>query len=1184
MIIRLSLRSKQIADLLKHEAQLRRELEKIAFPTVTTVDNLRIALSNILQHRADFQKLKEASLHRSSVLWLSEQDTRIRNLPWQLILDDCPLLSLCKTHLSDLPEHHPTLGLPLKVLVMVSAPEDASRLKYEEEELRLLHALAPLMSRGLAQVHFTDDGSLENLVEKLAENQYHVLHFSGHGAYEKEKGFLLFENIDDGRVRHVSARQFSETLQEIRRRGHCPDLVVLSACQSAQGRSPGDLQGVADELLAGGLPAVVAMSASIIDECATEFTTALYKELAEENPLPDAFNKALWRLREFEAMRFNRSPGQWLIPQLLVSACVEHLYDKNQKPEELKFSDSKYISGEKNLLQFHGGVDRGRYNYVFIGRRRERRLALANLRNTEHPVVLLRGQGGVGKTALAEHLIMRMLAGNPRIKVFIHSEKAPTFDSLRKQICQYLEQEYDLTDIEFIMKKDKRDSWQEQFSYLYTCLKKVCSPVFIFDNVESYQETGGGKWSKSQDVLEGLQLLLEKTKSPILLTGRYPIPELPDLAVCDLNEVGFSDFYRKCLQLPLRRLAGRLQPIPLGTRINFPGEESKGDKNAPTFEDVCRVLHRAFGGNYRALEFFDELYTRRGEAVFGTLERLESIPPRVTKEVRHRMSEDLVFGELLALLGSDETDTLTLLAKFRIPVLPMALGMQRNNCDLSHLLERLVEITLAERETKRDGNRYYYVVPLVKNLLTYVSIPTPAFSEKTAGDYHEEMVRNQNLVKNDLITNTPTEATEAFKWYIEAKEVQSVNRMATRLCKFYYDIQQFQSALEYGHQTEKLAKEKTAIVILSIMAMSYKTLGQLDLASDFLLKYLELFRKIGDREGEARMLYQISQLYIARGEYDTALEYIQKSSNLSVEQNLDLLEFMKDHAIIALAKGIPVMVNEFHLEQHLKAAREIGDRQAECSAFYLFGQSCEIRGEYDRALEYLQQSLEIAKEIGDRYAEGFIMNNIGHICGALGEYEKGMHSLQQSLKIAREIGDRSGEGYSLNNLGKIFNALRMYDKAIQCLQHSLKIADEIEDRHLNAKVLNNIGETYISKNDYITAKDYLKKSLQLMQEIGDLNGTATTLTNMGVLLFNQGKGEESALLLVQAHSIFQQIGSFKVKTFAGFATKLIEKIGNSRFKEIVKFLEESEKNQIFLQLKLPERPKKDSFWLKLFGK
>ncbi|MBK7938963.1 MAG: CHAT domain-containing protein [Lewinellaceae bacterium] len=453
MTITLDLPPDQTAALLQLNERFQRELEQQAFPAAATLSNLKTALAEALDRQPGALKILDDALHRPGTLRLAAADTHLRNLPWHLALEDRPLLSLVKTHRADLPEHRPAVGLPLKVLVMVSAPEGATRLDYEAEELSLLRAFAPLMSRGLAQVHFTDDGSLENLQEKLAENRYHVLHFSGHGAYKDEKGSLLLENAETGKAELVGARDFNEALQKNRRKGHCPDLVVLSACQSAQGGQVGDLQGVADELLAGGVPAVVAMSASILDVCATEFAAALYAGLAQENPLPGAFFDALRHLREFEIARLRRpenaAPGQWLIPQLLVSAGLENLYDKSQKAEELSFTDSKYVRGDDNLLQLRGGVDRKKYRYVFIGRRTERRFALARLRDAERPAVLLRGQGGVGKTALAEHLAVRMLAANPKIKVFTHSERAPTFDSLRKQICQYLEREHDLTDIEF---------------------------------------------------------------------------------------------------------------------------------------------------------------------------------------------------------------------------------------------------------------------------------------------------------------------------------------------------------------------------------------------------------------------------------------------------------------------------------------------------------------------------------------------------------------------------------------------------------------------------------------------------------------------------------------------------------------------------------------------------------------
>lgn len=380
------------------------------FPQAAAQAELREALKEALFSQDGFEEIWAKARNRSQTLFLYHSDTAIRNLPWQLATEDRPLLSLVKTGGKTLEEYAPRVGYPLKVLVMVSTPNGVTRLAYEQEELNMLRAFSPLMAKGLVQVHFTDDGSLEDLQEKLEENQYHILHFSGHGVYRDGKGYLALEDRDTGNLDEVSAEKFNGLLGKVARKGHRPELVVLSACQTAQGVANGDISGVADTLLDGGVPAVVAMSASILDSCATFFAHHFYAELSGGYPLAAAFQEARLAVRKFEVANYpladqGLAPGQWLIPQLLVTTKVEELIAKDSKKKELDFAhDAEIVSGERALLELRVRPK----GYLFIGRRRQRREALVPVR--KGGIVLLRGQGGVGKTALAENLAIRLLA------------------------------------------------------------------------------------------------------------------------------------------------------------------------------------------------------------------------------------------------------------------------------------------------------------------------------------------------------------------------------------------------------------------------------------------------------------------------------------------------------------------------------------------------------------------------------------------------------------------------------------------------------------------------------------------------------------------------------------------------------------------------------------------------------
>ncbi|MEZ4932086.1 MAG: CHAT domain-containing protein [Saprospiraceae bacterium] len=792
MTLHLQLTADQQKELTDLAAQFNQELEDRntpPFPKATTLRELKEKLKAALFAQEGFAALWQQAQTHAGFLCLSHEETAVRNLPWQIATEEQPLLAVAKSFKKSLPPHRPSVGFPLKVLIMVASPEGVTRLAYEDEELQLLQAFSPLMAQGLAQVHFTDDGSLGNLEEKLEENKYHILHFTGHGSYRDGKGTLALEDPVSGKLKEASAGEFNQVLARVGRKGHRPVLVVLSACQTAQGVAAGDLSGVADTLMQGGMPAVIAMSASILDNCASHFAATLYTQLSGEFNLSDAFQDARLAVKNFEIQIFDFSnsglaPGQWLIPQLLLNEQVAELVDKNSPKEVLDFKhDVKYIKGEKALVDLRVRPD----NYVFVGRRKEKRIAMQQLKDGQS--ILLRGQGGVGKTALAEHLAIRLLAGNQRIKVFTFSEKTPTAQHLLDQLQNYLTKEK--KDFKIVSELPLIPKQTDQFFHLLGRISEKCDPVFLFDNIESFQKFDTEKqlwvWhqEKHEDVFQLMQILDKSTPFPLIITGRYPIAEFPELAICNMNTVPFSDFFRKCHQLGFIELS---QKMRTGALSNATLKRTDNGQ-PPTFEDIVRLLHKTFGGNYRALEFFDELYAQKGAEIFGTLEELSKIEERLEEQeikagVLTRMSENLIFAELLTYLNELDKDSLFVLAQFNIPVLPMAVGWQRNNEDRTASLLKAVNLTLAERQMGTDGRERFYVMPLVRDLLAAAGV-TFAFDEQVAGDYHNYVVVEK--ISEDALA----ELSEVFERYFLAGAVEDLNDVGWRLCKFYYNIQQF---------------------------------------------------------------------------------------------------------------------------------------------------------------------------------------------------------------------------------------------------------------------------------------------------------------------------------------------------------------------------------------------------------
>lgn len=181
-----------------------------------------------------------------------------------------------------------TVQLPLKMLVVISSPNDFPRLDVEQEWANLNEALKELIDQEMITVDLLEDATMPELRRRLSKEQYNILHFIGHGAFDRqtEEGVVVFKD-ENGRGRLVSGQQ----LGVITHNHKSLALAVLNACEGAKGDASDVFAGTAQSLVQQGIPAVVAMQREITDDAAKVFAHAFYSAVAAGNPVEAAMTE-----------------------------------------------------------------------------------------------------------------------------------------------------------------------------------------------------------------------------------------------------------------------------------------------------------------------------------------------------------------------------------------------------------------------------------------------------------------------------------------------------------------------------------------------------------------------------------------------------------------------------------------------------------------------------------------------------------------------------------------------------------------------------------------------------------------------------------------------------------------------------------------------------------------------------
>jgi tetratricopeptide (TPR) repeat protein len=343
------------------------------------------------------------------LLTVGTQDPELLRLPWELLRDARgPLSSRGVTIRRQLekagrPVRYDAGRLPLRILLIVSRPDDAGFLDPRWTTRAMLDALDPL-GEGV-RVDFCRPPTLGRMDEMLAAatrkgEPYQIVHFDGHGTFLKEiqLGALCFEKADDDALKvgtdMVRADRIGDLLA-----AHKVPLAILEACQSAEIGPTAAFRSVAPRLLDAGVGSVLAMSHAVHVEATRVLLDRFYKELCQSATVGEALEQGRSALIANPHRWLTRGPGgesvalkDWFLPNLY------------QRGEDLRLvPGGSARAGEGDVEGKGKGAEPGGFPrpplHHFHGRARE--LHQLERRFQSHRAVLLHAMGGMGKTSLA---------------------------------------------------------------------------------------------------------------------------------------------------------------------------------------------------------------------------------------------------------------------------------------------------------------------------------------------------------------------------------------------------------------------------------------------------------------------------------------------------------------------------------------------------------------------------------------------------------------------------------------------------------------------------------------------------------------------------------------------------------------------------------------------------------------
>ncbi|HEX3556935.1 MAG TPA: tetratricopeptide repeat protein [Thermoanaerobaculia bacterium] len=1019
---------------------------------------------------------------------------------------------------------------PLRILVAIGSPEEQNArgelLDMERELSRILDAVEP--ARKLtpkqhrpAYVRVIERGTAAAIREALQIERFHVLHVTCHAG----PGELVLEK-EDGSADPVDARRFCD---EVLPPGRGVPLVVLAGCATALNVSGGQgeaaLPGLARQLLARGVPAVLAMQAPVSDLYATHLGARLYRALATfETPDPLAALAEARRTLETDRQDAKLpSPvdlAEWATPALYLRGPSLPLYDPEEPFDEIQPPAEP---------RFGKGVVVRRVG-EFVGRRREERRILQALRNPDGAGVLLHGLGGVGKSSLSAE-VLKNLSEDGWVIATTFGKISP--DDLLAEVGQRLLLQFQK---EGVSEADPRRrqaveikrldlDWEDRFQALSEHLLGDRPLIVLLDNFEDNfapgdpAEDGPSLQIQDEDLANLLATwLAQPGHSRLLITSRQPF-ELPE----DAHEI--------------------LEPFHLGP-LSF-AETRKLIWRLPALDALSRDdqlrAYAEVGGHPRALEYLDALL-RGGQARFpdisrrlkGALEKKGIENPKawlsdvkgdldraLAETVTLAVDDVLLEGLLERLKGIPQAkDLLVGASVYQVPVDLVGLAWQMGEeVEVPENSERAEQFDGLRRQIQETLDRGEKPAPkLLKQAaaILQVLMRPPLRLRHKLGPVLEVLLDLGLLAPMDDLYFVHRWTATALRGRYSVKVCEAHDR-AARYWRWRVDNlsqskkQDIEDLFQARHHYRNAGEVDAAVQVTEWICSQLYTWGAYR-RDEQLCREVLLWLPENSREATA-FSHELAILAQNRGDYDRARNWFQKVLHIS---------------------------------------EELGDRTGVARCYHQLGTVAQDRGDYPEAIDWYQKSLSISEKLGIQVGMAKTYGQLGDIAQRNGDYDQALDWYQKSLRIDEELNNQEGKAICYHKLGTLAQERGDNDQALEWYQKSLRIKEKMGNRAGMAKSYHQIGRILHERGDYGQAINWYQKALHIDEELGNRRELAHSFGQLAILLAEHGNPEESVPFTLRSLTINLQIGSPETEIDLHWLNRQQDLLGKERFGEILR--------------------------------
>ncbi|KAF5365128.1 hypothetical protein D9757_012600 [Collybiopsis confluens] len=206
------------------------------------------------------------------------------------------------------------------------------------------------------------------------------------------------------------------------------------------------------------------------------------------------------------------------------------------------------------------------------------------------------------------------------------------------------------------------------------------------------------------------------------------------------------------------------------------------------------------------------------------------------------------------------------------------------------------------------------------------------------------------------------------------------------------------------------------------------------------------------------------------------------------------------------------------------AFEQIGDHLGQAQCLRSLGEISQVERSYSEAGTMLSDANAAFEQLGDHLGQAQCLQSLGDICRVEHNFSEARTMLSDAKAAFEQIGDQLGQAQCLQSLGNICGMEQHLSEAKPMFAGAKAAFEQIGDQLGQAQCLRSLGNICRMEHNLSEARTMLSDAKATFEQIGDPSGQAQCLQSLGDICRMEHNLSEARTMVSDAKAAFEQIG------------------------------------------------------------